>query len=350
MRKETRQAFRAYQSQVAKLNGADDATEKFNVEPSVHQKLETAIQESNALLGRINIIGVDEQTGEALQIGVNGPVASRTNTKAGKRRNPGERHKLTKDSYACVQTNFDTSFLYATVDQWAKFPDFQVRLSNAIVTRQGLDRITIGFHGKEAAAETDIEANPMLEDVNIGWLEKIRTKAPDRVLEEGVADSGKIVVGKGGDYKTLDGIVFDAVQLLEPWHRNHPDLVVLVSRGLLHAKLLKAVEKGGDSNVEENAAQEVVSRARLGGLPIVDAPFFPEGTILITTLANLSIYWQEKTRRRLVRDEPDYDRIADYQSVNEAYVVEDFGLVALVENIERAPEPDDEPAAEAAEG
>lgn len=344
MRKETRLAFKGYQAHVAKLNGIDDATEKFSVEPSIHQKLETAIQESNALLGRINIIGVDEQTGEALQIGVNGPVASRTNTGAGNRRNPGERHALSKDSYACKQTNFDTAFKYATLDQWAKFQDFQSRLTNSIAQRQGLDRLTIGWHGTQAAVQTDIATYPMLQDVNIGWLQKIRVGAPDRHIAEGEEGSGKVVIGKGGDYETLDGLVFDAVQLLEPWHRSHPDLVVIVSRTLLHEKLLKAVEKGGESNQEENAAQEIVSRARLGGLPIVDAPFFPDGTVLITTLSNLSIYWQEKTRRRHIRDEPDYDRVADYQSVNEAYVIEDFGLVALVENIERAPAAAPEPA------
>ncbi|MDF2073202.1 phage major capsid protein, P2 family [Pseudomonas mendocina] len=343
MRKETRLAFRGYQAHVAKLNGVDDATEKFSVEPSIHQKLETAIQESNALLGRINIIGVDEQTGEALQIGVNGPVASRTNTGAGNRRNPGERHALTKDTYACKQTNFDTAFKYATLDQWAKFQDFQTRLTNSIAQRQGLDRLTIGWHGTHAAVQTDIATYSMLQDVNIGWLQKIRVGAPDRHIAEGEEGSGKVVIGKGEDYETLDGLVFDAVQLLEPWHRSHPDLVVIVSRTLLHEKLLKAVEKGGESNQEENAAQEIVSRARLGGLPIVDAPFFPDGTVLITTLSNLSIYWQEKTRRRHIRDEPDYDRVADYQSVNEAYVIEDFGLVALVENIERAPAAAPEP-------
>lgn len=343
MRKETRLAFRGYQAHVAKLNGVDDATEKFSVEPSIHQKLETAIQESNALLGRINIIGVDEQTGEALQIGVNGPVASRTNTGAGNRRNPGERHALTKDTYACKQTNFDTAFKYATLDQWAKFQDFQTRLTNSIAQRQGLDRLTIGWHGTHAAVQTDIATYSMLQDVNIGWLQKIRVGAPDRHIAEGEEGSGKVVIGKGGDYETLDGLVFDAVQLLEPWHRSHPELVVIVSRTLLHEKLLKAVEKGGESNQEENAAQEIVSRARLGGQPIVDAPFFPDGTVLITTLSNLSIYWQEKTRRRHIRDEPDYDRVADYQSVNEAYVIEDFGLVALVENIERAPAAAPEP-------
>lgn len=193
----------------------------------------------------------------------------------------------------------------------------------------------IGFNGTSAAVESDPVANPLRQDVNIGWLQKVRTGAPDRVLDEGVPASGKVTVGATGDYKTLDGLVFDAVQMLDPWHRSPPDLVVMVSRNLMHEKLLAAVEKGSASNQEENAAQEIVSRARLGGLPVVDAPYFPDGTVLVTTLSNLSIYWQEGARRRHLKDEPEYDRIADYQSSNDAYVIEDFGLIALVENIER---------------
>ena len=335
MRNETRIAFNGYLTQVAKLNGVDNAAVKFSVEPGVQQNLETAIQESTALLGRINVIGVMEQTGEALLLGVNGPIASRTDTAAGNRRNPAERHALSKDSYACKQTNFDTAFGYALLDAWAKFPDFQTRLTGAIARRQGLDRLMIGWNGTSAAAASNPATNPLRQDVNIGWLQKVRTGAPDRVLDEGTAVAGKVTVGATGDYKTLDGLVFDAVQMLDPWHRSHPDLVVMVSRNLMHEKLLAAVEKGATSNQEENAAQEIVTRARLGGLPIVDAPYFPDGTVLVTTLSNLSIYWQEGTRRRHLKDEPEYDRIADYQSSNDAYVVEDFGLVALVEKIEK---------------
>lgn len=334
MRKETRLAFTALAAQIALLNGVASATEKFNVAPSVQQTLEAAMQESSDFLNRINLIGVLEQSGEALLLGVNGPIASRTNTAGGNRRTPADRSALVKDDYFCKQTNFDCAFHYSLLDAWAKFPDFQVRLTNAIIQRQALDRIMIGFNGVSAADATNREANPLLQDVNIGWLQKIRTKAPDRVLDEGVEDSGEVTVGANGDYKTLDGLVFDAVQMLDPWHRTRPDLVVLVSRDLMHEKLLKAVEKGATSNQEENAAQEIVSRARLGGLPVVDAPFFPEGTVLVTFLKNLSIYWQEGARRRHLKDEPEYDRIADYQSSNDAYVVEDFGAVALVENIE----------------
>ncbi|MFB4401258.1 MULTISPECIES: phage major capsid protein, P2 family [Pseudomonas] len=346
MRNATRIAFTALAAQIALVNGVASATEKFNVAPTVQQTLEKATQESSAFLKAINIIGVDEQQGEALLAGVNGPVAGRTNTSAGNRRNPANVAEMSKDSYSCVQTNFDTSFPYALLDAWAKFPEFQVLLTNAIVERQALDRIMIGFNGKLVAVTTDRTANPLLQDVNKGWLQKIREGAADRVLDEGAVE-GKIRVGAtkivkvagvdteiSGDYQTLDGVVFDAIQMLDPWHRSRPDLVVLVSRDLMHDKLLKAVEKGAASNQEENAAQEIVSRARLGGLPVVDAPFLPAGTVLVTFLKNLSIYWQEGARRRHVKDEPEFDRIADYQSSNDAYVIEDFGAVALVENIE----------------
>ncbi|STH27919.1 P2 family phage major capsid protein [Escherichia coli] len=53
------------------------------------------------------------------------------------------------------------------------------------------------------------------------------------------------------------------------------------------------------------------------------APFFPPNALLITRLDNLSIYWQEDTRRRSVIDNPKRDRIENFESVNEAYVVED---------------------------
>ncbi|HGX4851974.1 TPA: P2 family phage major capsid protein, partial [Escherichia coli] len=55
--------------------------------------------------------------------------------------------------------------------------------------------------------------------------------------------------------------------------------------------------------------------------------------ILITSFSNLSVYWQKGSMRRLMKDEPEYNRIAIYQSVNDCYVVEDHGKCALIENI-----------------
>lgn len=334
MRKETRDKFNGYLKRQATLNSltTGDVSTKFTVAPTVQQSLETAIQESSDFLKKINILGVDEMEGEPLLLGVSGTIAGRTDTEVDQR-NPSYVGALQKDSYKCVKTDFDTAFPYARLDQWAKFKDFQARLSAAIAERQALDRIMIGFNGTSAAKRTDRTNNPLLQDVNIGWLQKVRTKAPDRTITEG-ADAGKVTIGAAGDYKTLDGLVYDAIQMLDPWHRGRPDLVAIIPRGLLHSRFLSAVEKSGDSNQEDVAADAIMNRVRIGGLPYVDAPFFPDATVLITTLGNLSIYYQNEKRRRHIKDEPERDRIADYQSSNEAYVIEDMGLVAMVVNIE----------------
>lgn len=333
MRNETRLVFNGLLKQVAQLNAVASAAESFTVTPSVQQKLETAIQEASGLLQQINVIGVDEKDGEAIALGVGSSIAGRTDTSQTDR-SPNDVSALSKDSYACKKTDFDTAIPYALLDAWAKFPDFQSRLSGAIVERQALDRLMIGFNGTSAAASTNRATNPLLQDVNIGWLQKYRTSAPARVMSQG-AVAGKVTIGAAGDYKTLDGLVYDAIQLLDPWHQKRPDLVVLVDRNLLHTKFLANIEGAAD-NQNELAAAQIIAKARLGGLPIVDAPFFPDGTIMVTTLKNLSIYWQISARRRHIQDEPKRDRIADYQSSNDAYVIEDFGLGAIVENIEEA--------------
>lgn len=76
-------------------------------------------------------------------------------------------------------------------------------------------RLTIGFNGTHVAAQTDRDTYPLLEDVNIGWLAKIRTKAPDQVKAAGAAP-GKVTVGSMGNYRNLDALVYAAVQMLSP--------------------------------------------------------------------------------------------------------------------------------------
>ncbi|WP_234813173.1 P2 family phage major capsid protein, partial [Xanthomonas citri] len=61
-----------------------------------------------------------------------------------------------------------------------------------------------GFNGTHAAADTDRAAFPLLEDVNIGWLQQYRTNAAQRVLASGKT-AGKVVIGgAGADYGNLD--------------------------------------------------------------------------------------------------------------------------------------------------
>ena len=335
MRNPTRLAYNAYLGQQAKLNGVPSATEKFAAAPSVQQKLETRIQESSEFLKRINIMGVAEQTGEKLGLGVSGTIASRTDTSGAGTRSTQDATSMADDGYACKQTNYDTHLRYATLDAWAKFPDFQNRVRDSVLQRCALDRIMIGFNGTSAAATTNRAANPLLQDVNIGWLQKLRANAAARVMVQG-AVANKVSYGThaDADYKNLDALVYDAYKsLLDPWFAEDPLLVAIVGRDLMHDKLFPLVADN-DAPTERLAADIVISQRRLGGLTAMVAPHFPAGKVLVTRLDNLSIYYQDGARRRAVVDKPEKDRVEFFESSNDAYVIEDYGLCALVENIE----------------
>lgn len=339
MRNETRQKFNEFTGQVAKLNAITSAMVKFNVQPSVQQTLETKMQESVAFLSMINMVPVDELKGQKVGIGISSTIAGRTNTDS-KDRQPNNPAALYDHNYECAQTNYDTMIGYAQLDSWAKFPDFQVRIRDAIITRQGLDRIMIGWHGTSAAPDTDRNANPLLQDVNIGWLKHIRTDAPAQVMSEGTEGSGKIYVDVAdGDYKNLDALVFDAVnELIKPWFQDDTELVVICGRKLLSDKYFPIINDASD-NQNKLAGQVLVSQKQIGGLKAVRVPFFPDNAMLITKLSNLSIYWQDGARRRHIEEEPKRNRIVNYESSNDAYVVEDYDCVALVENIVMGPNP-----------
>lgn len=151
--------------------------------------------------------------------------------------------------------------------------------------------------------------------------------------EDGTTTADPVKVGKGGKYANLDALVMDAVnELIDPIFQDDAELVVICGRELLSDKYFPLVNKD-QANTEALAADLIISQKRMGGLQAVRAPSFPANAVLITRLDNLSIYWQEDTRRRSVIDNPKRDRIENFESVNEAYVVEDYRCVALVENI-----------------
>lgn len=337
MKKETRFKYNAYLTQLATLNdvSVDDVITKFAVAPSVAQSLETLIQQSAAFLTLVNVVPVAEQSGQPLGLGVGTTIAGTTDTTT-KDREPTDPTDLSGIPYKCTQTNFDTALSYAKIDMWAKFQDFQTRIRDAIVKRQGLDRIMIGFNGTSRAATSNRTTNAKLQDVNTGWLENIRTNAAAHVMDS-VTNAGtnrkEIHIGKKGDYENLDALVMDAVNnLVDEVYQDDDGLVVICGRDMLADKYFPIVNKQQE-NTEVLAADLIISQKRMGGLPVIRAPFFPTETLLITRLDNLSIYWQEDTRRRAVIDNPKRDRIENFESVNEAYVIEDYRGVALVENI-----------------
>ena len=332
MRTETRTKYNKVMVELAKLNGVEKVSQKFNVTPTVQQKLEDKIQESSEFLKKINIFLVTEQSGSAVGLGISRPIASRTNTDATERQ-ATDPSSMDERFYFCRKTDFDTAIKYQKLDQWAKFKDFYARFRGAIVKRQALDRIMIGFNGISIASNTDINANPLLQDVNKGWLQKMREENPSRVMKSG-ATQNKITIGKTGDYKNLDALVMNIVdEMIDDVHQGNPDLVVMCNRKTVSDKYFPLVNKDQE-NTEKLAADIIISQKRMGGLATYSVPFFPEGIILVTTFDNLSMYVQEGARRRTVIDNPKRDQIENYESSNEDYYIEDLGLACMAENIE----------------
>ena len=59
----------------------------------------------------------------------------------------------------------------------------------------------------------------------------------------------------------------------------------------------------------------------------------PDDCVLITSLKNLSVYYQLGALRRTIKEEPQYNRVANYQSSNDDFVVEDYGKCAFIDGI-----------------
>ena len=317
---------------IAETYGVELASKMFSVEPSIAQELNDAITAKADFLQRINVMPVTEIKGEKVFIGVSGPVTGRTNTKTTDRV-AKDASALENSTYELSSTESDVGLPYAKIDAWAKFPDFHQRYSAAVQKQIALDRIMVGFHGVKAAAQTDIEAYPMLQDVNKGWLQQLREQAPQQVLKEGKTP-GKVTMGPGGDYENLDGLVHDTKQMVDERLRDGGDLVAIIGTDLLAADKAKLYAKQGDTPTEKERIEDSQVIATYGGLPSFSVPFFPVNGVLVTSWDNLSIYFQDSSWRKQTVDNPKRSRVEDYNSRNEGYVIEQLEKIALTENVE----------------
>jgi P2 family phage major capsid protein len=326
--------YAAMQLAMAETYGVELSSKMFSVEPSITQELNDAITAKSDFLSRVNVIGVSEIKGEKVFIGVSGPVTGRTNTKTTDRE-AKDASELDNTTYELSSTESDVGLPYAKIDAWAKFPDFHQRYSAAVQKQIALDRIMVGFHGLKAAAQTDIAAYPMLQDVNKGWLQQLREQAPQQVLKEGKT-AGKVILGQGGDYANLDALVHDTKQMVDERLRDGGDLIAIIGTDLLAADKAKLYAKQGDTPTEKERIEDAQVIATYGGLPSFSVPFFPVNGVLVTSWDNLSIYFQDSSWRKQTVDNPKRSRVEDYNSRNEGYVIEQLEKIAFTENVELA--------------
>lgn len=318
MRPMTRQHFDALCAILAANYNVRSVKESFSVAPTVAQALKDKIVEQATFLPKINVIQVDELVGENLFGFANSTVTGRTDTsQPGKERSPRSVHGIGKYSYTLSQTNADVALRYALMDAWAKFPDFQARYARYVQERMGNDMELIGWRGTSAAATTDPAANPMLQDVNKGWMQYMRDSLPANILVEG-ATAGLIKIGGDGDWPNLDVAVNDLLQGIPEFMRR--DLVALIGSDLIAREKATLFAAVGGKPTEKSAM--AASMTTFGGLPWETPSNFPGRGLVITSYDNLSIYQQADSWRRQIIDNPKKDQIEDFSSRNEGYVVE----------------------------
>ena len=262
MKTHTRQRFNALLHGLAKGYGVEDVSRQFTIEPTIQQRLQDKIVEQSTFLPNINVITVDELSGENILGSASGPVSGRTDTsKDGKERTPRDVLGLASYKYQLYQTNSDVFMRYATMDAWAKFPDMPERYARYVQARIANDRELIGWYGTSAAADTDLEANPLLQDVNIGWLQYVRANRPEAILAEGAA-TGEIRIGPeaGADYANLDVAVNDLVLGIPEYMRS--GLVALIGAELIACGHVRhAHGKGGAERQPDHLRRPFVGNA-----------------------------------------------------------------------------------------
>ena len=349
MHNQTRLLFNEYLHDVAIMNGVDDLTvasgKKFNVSPEVAIALEEVMAEEVGFLARISVTEEDRQTSKVAGMEMGIPISSTTDTSGDEEREAVDPQN-TKDvnEFFCQQVNFDTALRYETLDKWRHRPEFGALYAALLAKRKGRDRIMLGWHGTHRAAKSDRDANPMLQDVAKGWLQKLREyNNGSQILASGLQKANeirigyKVNVGEGtetkGDFANLDAVILDLIDGKIPeWYQDDTDMVAIVGRQLMHDKEFTLAQNNLPASEQKAALDLIFANKTAGGLVVVRAPFFPPRGILITPLKNLDLTWQTETLRRAVIDNPKKDQVEEYQSQNIDFVIRDYSRAAYLEN------------------
>ena len=327
MRDLTRQKFTQMQESMKQVYEVKSTKDAFAVTEPIETRLNSAIQDSSEFLQRITQLPVTDRKGQSLKLGIYSPLSKRTDV-SNKDRQTTAMSPPDGIEYECKLTESDISFSYELLDAWARFDNFMELYMQQVYRRIALDRILVGWHGESVATETDKKINKNLEDVNKGWLYLLKTHKKEHYLTEGKLEPGKIKLGPGGDYKNLDQLTYDVYSMIEIAQRTGRE-VAIVGQHLISDDMGKALAAYAQRPTEKREIT-VLDKA-YGGLPSITVPGFPDKGLVITDTENLSFYYQAGKTRRQMTDYPKRNRVEDFISSNDAYMIENLDGIAGIE-------------------
>ena len=309
----------------------DTARYSSEVEPVPRQSATLASGWQANFLAEITPVPVTDISGRVVLVDASGPLA-RTSPPH-ERRSPLQAHSLVSRGYRCEQVNFDFALNYDNVDAHASANGLEGSARAAFERRKWLDLIQIGFNGTHYADTSDPGTYPGRDDCGVGWLQKFRNEAAGRVISGLSVSSPKS--NTRGTHHTIDALVLDAWQSMidEQWQEG---IVAVCSHNTLVRKQWPLINRLDPSQMNQEILlnEEIIKNPVLGNLPAVTVPFFPDNAVLITPLANLCLYWQRGSVRGLVKNEPQYNRLAFYESCNLDWVVGQYEAGCLLDGID----------------
>ncbi|PKG57728.1 phage major capsid protein, P2 family [Shewanella sp. GutDb-MelDb] len=311
----------AYGANMAQSYGVDDVQHQFSVTGPMETKLKAALLDSVEFLSLITTMDVDQIKGQVVKVGNYGIATGRK--KSGRF---FTENGLNGHNYELVETDSCSTVPWATLAVWANAGtqgQFMQLMSQNTTLRFALDMLRVGFNGTSVAVDSDPDANPMGEDVNKGWHQIVKEKAPVQIMTDPIYFNPDATgVLKDGEYKTLDAIVTEIKNtLIHPSLRNDPRLVVLVGSDLTATAQTKMMNEANKPS-EKVAAQQMDKS--IGGLKAYTPPFFPGKRITVTLLSNLHLYTQKGTRSRKSENVEDRKQHEDKYWRMEGYAIEEF--------------------------
>lgn len=329
----------AYSASLAKAYKTTDPSQQFAVTSPMETRLRAAMLDSVEFLGLITAMDVDQIKGQVVNVGSNVIATGRSETG---RFTSGQ--TVDGNTYELVETDSCAFVTWATMAAWANAGNekqFMQLMSQNATRRFALDVLRVGFNGVSIATTTNPTTNPLGQDVNKGWHQLVKEKAPDQVVTDPIYfypdATGELAEG---EYKTLDAIVTEIKNTLIPEQfRNDPRLVVLVGSDLTAAAQTKLMNQADKPS--ERVAAQMMDKS-IGGLKAYTPPFFPGKRLVVTMLSNLHVYTQRGTRQRKSENVEDRKRWEDKYWRFEGYAVEEYNAYGAIDesamNIGPAPE------------
>ena len=303
----------------------------FSLEADREVEWLTAVQNSNEFLAKIDVDTCDAQVVDHLS-GEDMDLASgRTDTESEDRKTT-DLAGLSDIRYTAETTQHDTHISFSQYNNWARRNRnlFQRYISEKRAASKGNDMLKIAWHGEKVSKKTDKKANPLGQDVNIGFIQRIKTHYPQNHID-GATEA--ITIGKGGTYLSLDAAVI-AMKAMIPKHLQN-DLELYASDEFFIDRDMKLVEKATITEAGDRSLQKVFTTVA-GGIHAETPPFFPEGTLLLTSPKNLAIRTQEGSINvGMVKNHP-RSREEFYHEANEFYAVKNYEKAVVLVNVKVA--------------